>query len=168
MSAREDGVRLSPPPAPGQWGRSSSCPGQRPTWEVHQQGPKAFPADLIEPQEPAPGGGVWGGAGRASSSSAHSWNAQVRADLPARVSSPLPHPLHPQGAPGRHCTTRSPCLGQAREEPQPAVEGVQAAESQAARSHLGQRPVPMTRSLAALITNRGPDRCWRPGLRVLA
>lgn len=86
VSAREDGARLSPPPAPGQWGRSSRCPGQRPPWEVDRQGPKAFPADLIEPQEPAPGGGVWGGEGRASSSSAHSWNAQVRADLAVRVS----------------------------------------------------------------------------------
>lgn len=46
-----------------------------------------------------------------------------------------------------------------------AADGVQAAESQAACSDLGRRPVPMALLLAALITNRVPDRCWRPGLR---
>lgn len=88
---------------------------------------------------------------------------------PSHVSAPSSSP-HPPGPPqktlcpgerdGLRCGRVRRGRSRGRRE-----DGGQAGESQAARSDRGQRPVPMTLLPAALITNRVPDRCWRPGLR---
>lgn len=124
--------------------------------------------------EVAPAGrGMWGRAGRATPSRASSWNAQVQADLSAQISppqaifwspfSPLAASASPKGTMGGAAQLH---LGSGRRGAiRKQADGTQAVKSEAASSDPGQRPVPMTLLPAALITNRVPDRCWRPGLR---
>lgn len=145
------GQEFSPPPAPGQWGRSSCCPGQRPPWEVaeflpelDQRGPKAFPADRMEPQEPAPGGGV--GGGRAGPAHPRPTPGMPRLRLIWQLGFHLAKlffcPFHIP------CTLEGTSSAASGSGPSGAAAGggrCAGGGSQAARSDPGPRPVPMTR-----------------------
>lgn len=91
-----------------------------------------------------------------------------RFGLTFQLRRPLPPPcgIHIlEGHSGRHWTTEA-SVGSAAFGVRPESGHEKGAgRARAASGDPGQRPVPMTLLLAALITNHVPDRCWRPGLR---